>query len=761
MGYQALEKGSPLVSEHQTSAPNGHTLLVTRCRLKALKSSLVHIFPLAVTIGILQLSLFNYYWGDADEANQRVKIAALQVGAKVHEILILVSLSSMVLHYTHKLLVAPEGISFGLLAAAYQSGLSSNPWTIGNWEAIKQLRNKHKKSTSRGRSVPDHGSKANARLLVTLLVILAFLALFIGPASAITLIPQLSWWHRQDLVGPLQRANNYISPSFTVYVPTKLFPTEVDDSRLPGPFCGDAAKDINGTCPSARIAEVAQSLTFRSSGFDFKTQNVTIQLGEEDRVIRRMLYKQSEQIAAVTVSNYLLASFASLIRLPTFPNAGNKDVGGPFTLEIYADDAPPLNPLVGAVCEDATSNLFVRNFTYDLDGFAFERESEKTFEDVRKLATLDIRTIWNEDELKRNVNGTEFVWRDVTNTTVTPVLLGLLKHGRNVTVCTVQSYWTPTSQWVLSSSNYDIATNFTFEDPRIDPQRVAFSSKYGYPYYLNTRNIHIQESWANMLNTMNGSTKVLDNLLQSGITALEDDLSKRNTNTTSEFSREYKYFETTISQLLAKTVANGLSRIGAQYAADRFIDHISLNNLTICNQKTRWCSEGPFLTARYMPLAVTANTSREESYLYHRPGSATSNSPSWFHDPNPIMRSFPMPVNAEEMWTRIDFPVRKYGYGYAFQGVTTYLAATLLCFHAIIVVVHVVYRVAFDAQNYEFGGSLGSLLLLAMGDRVAAGDSTWKKRVAVVSPGDMVKRKPFKLEVMEDDGLENEEKMQT
>jgi hypothetical protein len=121
-------------------ALNEDTYKNKRSRSGALTSSLVHIIPVGVTFGILQLSFRNVYWADADAQNQRQKLSALQIAAKVHEIFILVSLSSMVLHYTRKLMVAPAGISFGLLEAAYQSGLSSNPWTIGNWEALKHLR---------------------------------------------------------------------------------------------------------------------------------------------------------------------------------------------------------------------------------------------------------------------------------------------------------------------------------------------------------------------------------------------------------------------------------------------------------------------------------------------------------------------------------------------------------------------------------------------------------------------------------------------
>jgi hypothetical protein len=191
--------------------------------------------------------------------DNRVKLSALQVAAKVHEILVLLSLSSMVLHYTRKLMVAKNGISFGLLEAAYQSCLSSNPITLANWEALKHLMTRAKKN-NKG-SPKENGEKVRAWHLVYLLVLCAFLAVFIGPASAITMIPQLGWWHTQDLIGPLQDGNHYVTPTFSVYIPTNLFLTGVDESHLPGPFCNDVKKDVNGTCPAARTAEIQTSFT--------------------------------------------------------------------------------------------------------------------------------------------------------------------------------------------------------------------------------------------------------------------------------------------------------------------------------------------------------------------------------------------------------------------------------------------------------------------------------------------------------------------
>jgi hypothetical protein len=737
MAKEAADAHAYAVVENQTR--DKHVYKVERSRSGALLASFVHIVPVAVTFGILQLSFRNYYFADADATNQRVKLSALQIAAKVHEILILVSLSSMVLHYTRKLMVSPGGISFGLLEAAYQSGLSSNPWTIGNWQALKHLKDRMKSRDTSTKS--DFPEKFRAWQLVTLLFIFAFLALFIGPASAITLLPQLGWWQRGNLFGSSQDISSARSAP-SVYVPKNMFPTEVNKSLLPASFCDDAAKDINGTCPSARIAEIRRSFTIPAPGMDAgslsKVQNTSLALDEDDAIQRRMMFMQNDKRGAAMVPNYVLASFASLIKTPTFKTLDTFQSTGPFTLEIFANGHVPLSPLVGVACSDTASDLFMHDYLYELDGHA-DYGSIDNFDKVVKTATFDIRSIWSEDELSKTVDGVQLAWKDVTGTTTTPVMLALMRHEQNVTVCNIQSYWTPTSQWVLSTSNYDVATNFTFE-------YTSNLGLFGYPYSLNAHKVHLHEDWVETLNAVNGSTPVLHDLLTYGINTTREAFKSARNSTQSDLEVAYPYLEATISQLLAKTIADGLSRIGAEYAADHFDSNPlhSLNEIAVCDEKTKWCSQGPWFPDFHLPLAVVVNSTygeTPETQGYNLTGN----------DSDHILRSFPKPADADKQWTHINFPIRNYGYAYTFSGITMYLSVALLCFHAAMVLAHVVYRVAFDCQTFDFGESLGNLLVLALGDRAPVVGNLWSKRVAVVPFGTVVEAKKFRLEVVDTD----------
>jgi hypothetical protein len=92
---------------------------------------MIHLIALAASGAVLQLSFRSVYWSDETEWNrkwyllelgQQNTLNALQFVAKVHEILVVASLSSMVIHIVRRKLVGQEGIPFGLLVGAYQVG---------------------------------------------------------------------------------------------------------------------------------------------------------------------------------------------------------------------------------------------------------------------------------------------------------------------------------------------------------------------------------------------------------------------------------------------------------------------------------------------------------------------------------------------------------------------------------------------------------------------------------------------------------------
>ncbi|KAK6079438.1 hypothetical protein SCUP234_05607 [Seiridium cupressi] len=206
---------------------------------------LIHLVALGASAAVLQLSFRNVYW--SDETNwdrkwylmglgQQDSLNGLQFVAKIHEILVVASLSSMVIHIVRRKLVGENGIPFGLLVGAYQVG-SAEYLFSGSFghPFLKSL-------------YPFNWKTFVVALSLALAIIYANM---IGPASAVALIPNLDWWPVADPFGG-QMLKSYMGLNFTedypVYVSTAdMKASDVGDCNVtnPGILCpGGGYSDI-------------------------------------------------------------------------------------------------------------------------------------------------------------------------------------------------------------------------------------------------------------------------------------------------------------------------------------------------------------------------------------------------------------------------------------------------------------------------------------------------------------------------------------
>jgi hypothetical protein len=155
---------------------------------------LIHLVALGASGAVLQLSFRNVYW--SDETNwdrkwflfglaQQDTLNALQFVAKVHEILIVASLSSIMVHIVRRMLVGEKGVPFGLLVGAYQVG-SADYLFSGSFghPFLKSL----------------HPFSWRIFMMALGLGLMIVYANMVGPASAIAVIPNLDWWPVTDPV---------------------------------------------------------------------------------------------------------------------------------------------------------------------------------------------------------------------------------------------------------------------------------------------------------------------------------------------------------------------------------------------------------------------------------------------------------------------------------------------------------------------------------------------------------------------------------
>ncbi|KAI1311991.1 hypothetical protein F5Y03DRAFT_261804 [Xylaria venustula] len=177
---------------------------------------LVHILPVAATLAITQLSFREVYWSDDSRYDTRWQ-TVLQFPAKLHEILIVGSLSAMVLHIFRRMLVSPKGIPLGLMVGAFQMG--SAEYLISK-SYIKPFRH----------SLRHQQIKT---FLVALALGAAILYSFlVGPASAGALVPDLAWWDMHHPFNNSLKLPSYISRDSSALYPMVLRGSDISESCL-------------------------------------------------------------------------------------------------------------------------------------------------------------------------------------------------------------------------------------------------------------------------------------------------------------------------------------------------------------------------------------------------------------------------------------------------------------------------------------------------------------------------------------------------
>lgn len=113
-------------------------------------------------------------------SNQSARLNALQFAAKMHEILIVTSLSAIVLNCVQYELLYGRGVTLGSLLVGFQITDISSLWSPGLWATVFAS-----------------GLKIRRFMLILLVVLAVVLGAVVGPASAILMLPSIDWWSYQ------------------------------------------------------------------------------------------------------------------------------------------------------------------------------------------------------------------------------------------------------------------------------------------------------------------------------------------------------------------------------------------------------------------------------------------------------------------------------------------------------------------------------------------------------------------------------------
>lgn len=533
-----------------------------------------------------------------------------------------------------------------------------------------------------------------------------------GPASAIAVIPRQDWWSNGDLFTLYQFSGGRQvkdHEGFKLYIPKQLFPNEVDGSSLPGSYCLDSTVgDVNSSCPSVGFDELLRVFDLT----DLQTDNLTISDYSDSKgatLNRQMAIVQIPEFTYMTnrtgkavsqskawTQSQVLANYLSLGW-----QSGISD--DPYTIQTKVGGNRLRSPYVILSCEMEPSKNYSRDLGY--------------FEDPQGLKQLapgsrgfvDIRRIWNETTLAKSSN-TMVEWRDFFNDTDKPTLAAFILSpsenngtSNNVTMCGVEAQWETIDMSIISNGAGVITSSISWYLISATPAR-----KEDVVIPL----ISVHKTWADSLNaaSSNSSTKLAD-LIDGASQILKKQENPAGTLVDAQ------------TKILSMAVAEGLSRIGAEYNVNRGVDDLvqassnshaqtirayNTYNSTITLCRKGWCYEGRLVD--YTKGPVILNGTREDFRPFYTELSIDT------YDNvagNLLYRSFPEPADIETAWIQISFPMKRYGYGWGFDTVAVKVATVILILHAVIVLAHCCF-LFYSGLRYSFIDSLADLVALAL-----------------------------------------------
>ena len=144
-------------------------------------AGLIHLIPMGVSLFLVVYNLQGHYVGGELEGvvgQDDIKFLLIQFGSKLHELLISASVTTVILSYIQRNIIADKGLPFGAIFAGLQFKDLSYLVSREFWGA----------ACAGCLRVWDKG------ILVVLIVVGAFLAVSAGPASATLMRPRLDYW---------------------------------------------------------------------------------------------------------------------------------------------------------------------------------------------------------------------------------------------------------------------------------------------------------------------------------------------------------------------------------------------------------------------------------------------------------------------------------------------------------------------------------------------------------------------------------------
>lgn len=288
----------------------------------------------------------------------------------------------------------------------------------------------------------------------------------------------------QDLFSLYEQSSDTMAKNtndFHLYIPKQLFPSEVNESSLPGSYCLQSALDINATCPFAGFGELLR--VFRL----LETRNDNWTITEPTTLARRMTTERSlsyqidrEAISGVVsqtrawTQSQVLASYLSL-------GWRSSIADNPYIIETTVENKGTPSPVVNVTCEMAPSTNHTRDLSFLVDPYGFGPTN------TSQSGIFEITNIWSETVLAKSTT-TKVEWKEFFEDTDHPVLVAVILSplggngtSNNVTVCGVEARWHTVDMRIMSSGAEAIISNFdwaTADDTTSSEYIISYSCTY-------------------------------------------------------------------------------------------------------------------------------------------------------------------------------------------------------------------------------------------------------------------------------------------
>jgi hypothetical protein len=670
-----------------------------------LLSFAIHIIPSATTITLVSLSIFNVYFFDSDGTSTSLPIDMnelfnlFQFVAKIHEILLVSSLSAMVMHLVRIFLLGQRGLPFGLLTAGY---------SVGSAEYLL--------------SKPFLTSAATKTtwIFVALIAVFTALANTLGPASAIALIPSLDWWQMKHPFGTeslpvlLQGTSSDIWP-LTVGMDQATITNDTTTDGRVACYKSSSYNMVSGCPASGWETMKAWAVSNSNQGI---AANVTFidDVSGAQRIVKSRLTDRNGSTPGVAITTSISESMATVVgsfweqtRNRGYPvdAAMRPRLRVPSSESIY-------QPLVQVQCTPHTlSFLHTLNMsrnssvesvvginTFSAEGptawklpdwiydFQYKPSNRISADGLRLSKSTAYNVSWVDGSGQDGFN------LSTAAIVVTPILLSVEPNDTNsiyqeaiVHTCSVDARWIATD--VIYDATADITVQHNISDPLLFQRRPNPTGQSG----MQDRNrwgvspaIQLTMDWLNALNLPlqvdNATTDAITWLFTPYTNSFLDDrdggnmttdtvgVSENNANKSVIYDfnpgvnmnnnvssiRDATGFVTasseTVATLLGLYITDGLARIA--------VDPIQQTSVLV----TQRINETAYQVEALANFAGSDGLIRTENATVDEINQAPS---------------------------RLTFSVERYGYGYGFRTATVGFGAAILLSHTFIAVVYIAY----------------------------------------------------------------------